>query len=291
MRFLSTICVACLMLSTPTMQADSNLDPAHAFSWSPNVGWFNWGGGDGVQVGQYFCTGYIYSGNVGWITLGVREPVNGLRFTNTGTNDFGVNCDGNGNLRGYAYGANVGWIAFEDKGAPKVDRFTGRITGYAYAGNLGWLSLSSADGSTYLRINRAAVSSDTDGDGIPDAWEYAHAGNLSRFNRTTDSDGDGISDYDEYLADTDPLDSSDFLRILEVRPSTSGSELLISWNRKPARNYTLQFRTAFGASASWQDIGMPVQLNSSGIATLSVSTDKLQSAHFFRLKVALVGAP
>ncbi len=47
---------------------------------------------------------------------------------------------------------------------------------------------------------------DTDGDGIPDAWEerYAGEGNLGRFSATGDDDGDGLLDKDEYERGSDP---------------------------------------------------------------------------------------
>jgi len=44
---------------------------------------------------------------------------------------------------------------------------------------------------------------DTDGDGMPDAWERAHFGELGR-DGTGDYDGDGITDLDEYLLGSDP---------------------------------------------------------------------------------------
>jgi hypothetical protein len=46
---------------------------------------------------------------------------------------------------------------------------------------------------------------DTDGDGLADAWELEHFGNLDR-DGSGDFDGDGISDLDEYLDGTDPSD-------------------------------------------------------------------------------------
>lgn len=44
---------------------------------------------------------------------------------------------------------------------------------------------------------------DSDGDGMDDAWEIRHFGNLSHDGKT-DTDGDGVSDLQEYLNGTDP---------------------------------------------------------------------------------------
>lgn len=54
--------------------------------------------------------------------------------------------------------------------------------------------------SATIRVNS---STDTDGDGMDDAWELEHFGNLDR-DGTGDFDGDGISDLDEFLNGTDP---------------------------------------------------------------------------------------
>lgn len=51
-----------------------------------------------------------------------------------------------------------------------------------------------------IRVNSA---SDTDGDGMDDAWELQHFGNLDR-DGSGDLDGDGVSDLDEFLNGTDP---------------------------------------------------------------------------------------
>lgn len=54
--------------------------------------------------------------------------------------------------------------------------------------------------SATIRVNSAT---DTDGDGMDDAWELEHFGNLDR-DGSGDFDGDGISDLDEFLNGTDP---------------------------------------------------------------------------------------
>jgi hypothetical protein len=54
--------------------------------------------------------------------------------------------------------------------------------------------------SATIRVNSA---DDTDGDGMDDAWEIEHFGNLDR-DGSGDFDGDGVNDLDEYLNGTDP---------------------------------------------------------------------------------------
>src|SRR5690242_7946637 len=114
------------ILATLAGRADSNIDPNHSTSWAANIGWLNWNGASGAEIGEYVCSGFVYSPNVGWISLGSGQPANGIRYQNNSATDYGVNCDTAGNLRGYAYGANIGWIAFEDKGAPHIDSSSGR---------------------------------------------------------------------------------------------------------------------------------------------------------------------
>src|SRR5438270_1047688 len=49
-------------------------------------------------------------------------------------------------------------------------------------------------------------SSDTDGDGMPDAWEVAHGLNPNLNDANSDPDGDGISNFKEFQRGTDPSD-------------------------------------------------------------------------------------
>ena len=62
--------------------AQSNIDPAHKFGWSENCGWMNWrdagAGQHGVRILPTCLTGWIWSENLGWITVGhgpIRQPV------------------------------------------------------------------------------------------------------------------------------------------------------------------------------------------------------------------------
>ncbi|MDP6810988.1 MAG: S8 family serine peptidase [Kiritimatiellia bacterium] len=64
---------------------------------------------------------------------------------------------------------------------------------------------NSGDGTDWYWVSSG---NDSDGDGIPDAWEYywfgRHASPLAEASQFTDFDGDGLSDYGEWLAHANP---------------------------------------------------------------------------------------
>lgn len=83
-----------------------------------------------------------------------------------------------------------------------------------------------------VRLNLA--SEDLDRDGLPDAWEAEFLNDFAS-NGSGDRDSDGYSDQAEFLAGTNPRDSSSYLRLLP--PSRPGFTL--SWQAVAARTYTL----------------------------------------------------
>src|ERR1700722_17199916 len=122
--FLMSVALAAASLSTI---AGTTIDGTNRFAYGANLGWMDWTGdtANGAVIGEYVCSGYIYSADVGWINLGSGAPANQIQYQNNSASDFGVNQDGTGNLSGYAYGANIGWVTFEQTyGQPKVNLFT-----------------------------------------------------------------------------------------------------------------------------------------------------------------------
>jgi hypothetical protein len=71
---------------------------------------------------------------------------------------------------------------------------------------------------------------DSDGDGIPDAWEYYWFGRypnpLVMVNRSTDFDGDGLTDYEEWLLHSNPTWQSSWESKVTANPkSDAGADI------------------------------------------------------------------
>jgi hypothetical protein len=83
---------------------------------------------------------------------------------------------------------------------------------------------------------------DSDGDGLPDAWEQAlidiYGGTLASINPNDDTDGDGITNINEYLAGTYAFDPEDGFRLTLTGVVAGASEMEFLAIR--GRTYTIQ---------------------------------------------------
>jgi hypothetical protein len=286
-----TAAVAFLSADPGTRAAGSNVNADHPYAWSANAGWLNWRGDvtSGVEVGEFVCSGFVYGANIGWINLGNGTPANGIQYQNISAGDFGVNVNSDGRLRGLAYGANVGWINFETLGDPKVDLASGKLSGFVYGANLGWMSLG--DSGLYLAVDSIASGADTNGNGIPDAWELMYAGNLTTFTATGDYDHDGATDLQEYLADTNPLDPNDKLEIVAISLSVDHSQTTVVWKSKLTRQYQVEMRSDLSPDAVWQDSGLGLQMPDPN-STVTTRTVPASGTHdFYQIRAVRPLAP
>jgi len=289
---MKTLCFSILALALGLdIRAATTINTVNKFSYGANIGWMDWRGdvAAGAVIGEFICTGDIYAANAGWIRLGSGTPANGIRYQNNSGADYGVNHDGLGNLRGYAYGANIGWLTFTNRtvtGAnydgPKVDLLTGKLSGFVWSANCGWISLSNQ--FAFVQTDKIQMGGDSDGDGIPDAWEQLKFGNLTTANSTSDRDGDGFSDLGEYLADTDPTDPDSNLRITAYSPDPGGSPAKIEWTSVASRLYHIQRRTDLNPGSLWSDIGLGLISPDAGATTTRVFTDPASPQRFFRIE-------
>jgi hypothetical protein len=123
---------------------------------------------------------------------------------------------------------------------------------------------------------------DSDGDGLPDAWEIANGLNpysaSGNDGANGDPDGDHFTNLQEYLAGTDPHNGASYLKINSIAPS--GGNMAISYTAIAGHTYTVQSRTNL-TLGSWQklsDAG-PFSTNTT-VQVLDPATGK---ARFYRL--------
>ncbi|MEM7396663.1 MAG: hypothetical protein AAF492_30405, partial [Verrucomicrobiota bacterium] len=90
---------------------------------------------------------------------------------------------------------------------------------------------------------------DADGDGMGDAWETIHFGDLSE-DGTGDFDGDGANDLDEFLAGTTPNDPASRLYIWIA--DQSGPNTTLAWPGVRPRFYSVLTKTNY--SEPWQPL-------------------------------------
>jgi len=274
--------LALLLGSLAFSHAATTINAVNKYAYGANIGWMDWRGeiNHGAVIGEYVCSGYIYSANCGWINLGSGVPANGIRYQNLSGNDFGVNHDGLGNLRGYAYGANIGWINFENTGAPHLDLKTGKLSGFIYSANCGWISLSNA--AAYVQTDAIAPAADSNGDGIPDAWALQNFGTIN-IDPNADPDRDGMSNRQEYLAGTDPNDASSSLRITAITALSPGTTVNLTWTTVNNRCYYVQETLDLLAPQVWFDSGLGA-VSPDGFTTTRLVGNGNAPIRFYRIQ-------
>ncbi len=100
---------------------------------------------------------------------------------------------------------------------------------------------------------------DTDGDGIPDAWETANGLNpADPLDAALDTDGDGQSNLAEYLAGTDPQSAASRLAASIVTTATPG-EYAVRFTAVAGKTYTVRYKNAL-SDATWTTLAnVPAQ--------------------------------
>jgi subtilisin family serine protease len=97
------------------------------------------------------------------------------------------------------------------------------------------------------RTFNLTVLADSDGDGLPDAWETA---NPTATNPAEDTDLDGLTNLQEYQAGTDPANNQSDLRVENIAHAAGSSAVSLRFTAVASKTYTIQ-RRATPESGEW----------------------------------------
>jgi PKD repeat protein len=152
----------------------------------------------------------------------------------------------------------------------------------------------SAPGSNIVRLtvsgpagvntNQALVMvlvADSDGDGLPDAWEIANGLNPNDpSDADLDSDGDGFTNRQEYLAGTDPRNAASALWI--VTSAVSSGNFQLSFSSVAGKLYSVERNANLTLSNGWSAITNNVPGNGGAILVVDPSAAALSNM-FYRV--------
>jgi hypothetical protein len=98
----------------------------------------------------------------------------------------------------------------------------------------------------------SSANPDADLDALPDDWETAWFGNVSR-QPMADEDLDGRTNFEEFVTGTNPLDPSSFFEIGVL--TMNDGQIELTWPTALYKYY--QVYTADSPGGEWRPLGLP----------------------------------
>jgi len=97
------------------------------------------------------------------------------------------------------------------------------------------------DGEQWYSLLISGTVFDSDGDALPDFWEFEHFSNPTGAVAGVDSDGDGPDNLSELIAGTLPNDPNSVFAISSFNPPPNGTNLpfILNWNTVAGRLYSV----------------------------------------------------
>lgn len=135
---------------------------------------------------------------------------------------------------------------------------------------------------------------DTDGDNLPDGWEYqVGLDPLDDADAYTNPDADAFDSKSEFVADTDPLDDNSFFRIIDISCGGENAADItlppiitsVSFESSSNRVYTL-YRTTNLTGGAWHEVPSQINVQGSGAIQSLPDTNALHKS-FYRVGVDL----
>jgi len=125
---------------------------------------------------------------------------------------------------------------------------------------------------------------DGDDDGIADGWERLHGLDPTMDDGNADPDNDGLTNREEFLADTDPRDALDGLRLLSIsaNPTPGGLAVILGFEARSNKTYSV-VQGATAETANWYDSTHIAAASSNRLMRVTNIVDTGSPSGFYRL--------
>ncbi len=181
----------------------------------------------------------------------------------------------NGDIK-YQYGNCTGTNADGRSATIGIEDYYG-YNGKQYAFN----QVGAVSNGLALYFRCSAGSDDTDGDGLPDAYERFYFSNLTS-SGTQDSDGDGVCNNAEFRAGTDPRTATSCLRCQPVQ-ILPPNKCVLRWCSIPGRSYRVWQSTNAGAETWTLLTPQAITGAASGFNSYTGTVSSATSPRFWRV--------
>ncbi len=133
----------------------------------------------------------------------------------------------------------------------------------------------------------AVPNDDSNGDGIPDTWERQWGLQVGDLVAGEDDDGDGFSNLEEYIANTHPRGSNEFLALEE--PAQISTVVALNFESRSNRNYFVWYTDSLHPALSLWQLATPLTDPIVGTGQPRQFTDILPhpTNRFYRLEVKM----
>ncbi len=144
------------------------------------------------------------------------------------------------------------------------------------------------DSLSAQRLVYAEENDDSNGDGIPDYWEQKWGVPVGSLSPSGNDDTDIYLNIEEYTANTDPFDETDYLRIDATMTTTNGS-IFFEFDGKSNRNYFVWYTEEQLISTNEWGLATPLIDPIEGHGRKADYTDITigRTGRFYRLEVRL----